>query len=214
MKQGTLIMLLAAGLLCGCTSGTHWKRQAYAFSLPAVTPGTNVPGTLVALSRVSISPMFQSRSFTYRTGENSYQQDPYAEFLIPPERALAEAIRDWMSASGVFGRLVEPGSGLTPALTVEVSVRELYADLRNPGQPVGRMVIHLVCYQVKDGAPGRTVLDTVSAHEAPLARKNPGALMTAWDADLREILQEIGAEYAKAAGAGVPPSVGRVTVEK
>jgi cholesterol transport system auxiliary component len=208
MKQVALILLFAAGLLCGCASGTRWKRQAYAFSLPAVTPGTNVPRTLVALNRVSISPIFQSRSFTYRIGENSYQQDPYAEFLIPPERALAEAVRAWMSASGVFGRVVEPGSGLRPALTVEVSICELYGDLRKPAQPVGRMGIHFVCYQVKEGAPGRIVLDTVRAHEAPLARKTPGALMAAWDADLREILKEIGSEYAKAAGAGVPPSVG------
>jgi len=59
------------------------------------------------------------------------------------------------------------------------------------------MEIRFICYEVKDGDPGRIVLDKVCAHETPLARKAAGALMAAWDADLREIMEEIGAEYAK-----------------
>src|SRR6185436_4572509 len=135
---------------------------------------------LVALSRVSISPLFQSRSFTYRKAENTYEQDPYAGFLVPPERALAEPIRAWMRASGVFGRVLEPGSGLTATLVAEVSVNQLYGDLRQASGPVGTMEIRFICYEVKDGEPGRIVLDRVFAHETPLARKTPDALMAAW----------------------------------
>src|SRR6185503_20942917 len=117
-------LLLAAGIFAGCASDPKWKRQVFAFSLPAdpTTTTTNAQTHIVALNRVSISPLFQSRSFTYRKGENAYEQDPYAGFLVPPERALGEPIRAWMRASGVFGRVVEPGSGLTPTLVAEVSV--------------------------------------------------------------------------------------------
>jgi hypothetical protein len=191
-------LLLTAGIFVGCASDPKWKRQAFAFSLPADPPTTNVNPHIVALSRVSISPLFQSRSFTYRKAEYTYEQDPYAGFLIPPERALAETIRAWMRASGVFGRVVEPGSGLTPTLLAEVSVNELYGDFRDASRPVGTMEIHFICYEVKDGEPGRITLDRVCAHETPLARKTPDALMAAWDADLREIMQEINLEYAKA----------------
>ena len=59
------------------------------------------------------------------------------------------------------------------------------------------MTIHFICYEVKDGDPGRIVLDRVCAHETPLARKTPNALMTAWDADLRQIMGEINSEYSK-----------------
>jgi ABC-type uncharacterized transport system auxiliary subunit len=191
-------MLLAAAILCGCASNPGWKRRAFAFSLPADLPVTNAPTNIVALNRVSISPLFQSRSFTYRTANNTYEQDPYAGFLIPPERALAEPIRAWIRGSGVFGRLVEPGSGLTPTLVAEVSVNELYADFRKPSQPVATMEIHFIFYEVKDGTPGRVVLDKVCAHETHLTGKTPDALMAAWDADLREIIEEINSEYAKA----------------
>jgi ABC-type uncharacterized transport system auxiliary subunit len=191
-------LLLIAGIFVGCASEPRWKRQAFAFSLPADPPTTNAQTKLVALRRVSISPLFQSRSFTYRTAENSYKQDPYAGFLTPPERALAEPIRALMRASGVFGRVVEPGSGLTPTLVAEVSVNQLYGDFRKASQPVGTMEIHFICYEVKDGAAGRVILDKVCARETPLSRKTPDALMAAWDAALREIMEEINAEYANA----------------
>jgi len=190
--------ILAVAILCGCAVGPEWKRRVFAFSLPGDPPITNAQTNMVALSRVSISPLFQSRSFTYRKAENTYEQDPYAGFLVPPERALAEPIRAWMRASGVFGRVVEPGSGLRPTLVAEVSVNQLYGDLRQASRPVGTMEIHFICYEVKDGDPGRIVLDRICAHETPLARKTPDALMAAWDADLREIMEEINSEYAKA----------------
>jgi cholesterol transport system auxiliary component len=192
------ICVAAAIFWCGCASNPGWKRRAFAFSWPADPPATNPRTNIVALNRVSISPLFQSRSFTYRTADNTYEQDPYAGFLIPPERALAEPIRAWIRGSGVFGRLVEPGSGLTPTLVAEVSVNELYADFRKPSRPVGTMEIHFLFYEVTDGTPGRVVLDKVCAHETPLTRKTPDALMAAWDADLREIIEEINSEYAKA----------------
>ena len=191
-------LLLAACVLVGCASNPRWKRQVFAFSLPADPPTTNAQTNIVALSRVSISPLFQNRSFTYRTAENTYELDPYAGFLVPPERTLAGPIRAWMRASGVFGRVAEPGSGLTPTLVAEVSVNELYGDLRQASRPVGTMEIHFICYEVKDGDPGRIVLDRVCARETPLARKTPNALMAAWDADLREIMGEINSEYSKA----------------
>lgn len=190
------IWILVMGF-CGCASGPNWKRQAFAFSVPADPPTTNAIEKIAGLSRVSVSPIFQSRSFTYRTGENSYEQDPYAAFLIPPERALAESIRAWMRAGGAFGKVTEPGSGLSPTLVLEASVDVLYGDFRKPSQPVGTMGIHFVCFEVQDGALRRLVLDTYCSRETPLARKTPAALMAAWDADLRQIMNEINSQYAK-----------------
>jgi ABC-type uncharacterized transport system auxiliary subunit len=190
-------LTLALAVLCGCSSGGGWQRQLFAFSLPASAPRTNASVNIVALTRVSISPLFQHRSFTYRTAENTYKQDPYAGFLIPPERALAESIRAFMRESGVFGRVVDPGSGLTPTLVAEVSINELYGDFRQASQMVGKMEIHFTCYEIKDGSPGRIMLDKLYAHSTPLAEKTANAVMAAWDTDLREIMGEINSEYAK-----------------
>jgi cholesterol transport system auxiliary component len=202
MRVVTPIVLLAA-VLYGCSSGPNWKRQAFAFSLPADAPVTNAPPTVVALNRVSISPLFQSRSFTYRTADNTYEQDPYAGFLIPPERSLAESIRAWMRASGAFGRVLEAGRAIMPTLTVEVSIQELYADFRKPSQPVAIMALHFMCYESQDGVPRRIVLDKFCTRETPLASKTPAAVIAAWDTDLRQIMQEIDSEYGKALGSNL-----------
>ena len=201
MKALAFILMLAA-MACGCASEPGWKRQAFAFSLPADPPTTNSTQKITALSRVSISPLFQSRSFTYRTGENSYEQDPYAGFLIPPERALAESIRASMRASGTFGSVLETGSGITPTLIMEISINELYGDFRKPSEPLGTMGLHVICCEVHDDLPRRVVFDKFCSHQTPLARKTPGALMAAWDADLREIINEINSEYAKTSSNG------------
>jgi len=114
------------------------------------------------------------------------------------DRAVpTEAVRAEMRASGAFGRVLDPGSGLAPTLRMEVYIDELYGDFRNPSHPVGKMGIHFLCYEVKEGVPGRIVLDRVCVRQTPLARKTPGALIAAWEADLREIMNEISAEYAR-----------------
>jgi hypothetical protein len=191
-------MLFVAAILCGCVSSPRWTRQTFAFSPPSDPPATISNTNLVALRRVAISPLFQSRSFTYRTAENSYKQDPYAGFLIPPEQALAESIGASMRASGVFGRVVPPGRDLAPSLVAAVSVTQLYGDFRKPSQPVGTLEIHFICYEVNEGVPGCIVLDKVCAHETRMTARTPDALMAAWDVDLREIMEEINSAYIKA----------------
>jgi cholesterol transport system auxiliary component len=167
----------------------------YLFSAAADPPATNPTTNVIALSRVAISPLFQSRSFTYRTGENAYKQDPYAGFMIPPERALGEAIRSSMRASGVFGHVVEPGGSLVPNLAAEVFINELYGDFRNPSQPMGKMELHFICYEEEGGAAGNVIIDKVYARETQLKAKTPDALMAAWDIDLREIMKEMHSEF-------------------
>ena len=191
-------MLFVAAILCGCASGPRWTRQTFAFSLLSEPPATISNTNLVALRHMSISPLFQSRSFTYRTAGDSYEQDPYAGFLIPPEQALAEAMTASMRASGVFGRVVPPGGGLAPSLVAEVSVTQLYGDFRKRSQPSGTMEIHFICYDVNDGVPGRIVLDRLCAHETRMTARTPDALMAAWDVDLRQIMEEINSAYIKA----------------
>jgi ABC-type uncharacterized transport system auxiliary subunit len=196
--RNLVAMFISAAILCGCGSNPRWRTQTFAFSMPADPPRADAPTNIVALNRFSVSPLFQSRSFTYRTADNTYVQDPYAEFLVSPERAVAEPIRAWMRNSGALGRAVEAGSSLTPTVGVEATVTELCGDFRKTSQPVASMQIRFIVYQVNDGSPGPIMLDKVYACETPLARKTPAALMAAWDTDLREIMGEVESDYAKA----------------
>lgn len=62
---------------------------------------------------------------------------------------------------------------------------------------LGTLGMHVLCYAIQDGEPGQIVFDKYFLQETTLARKTPGALMAAWDEDLRQIMNQINSEYAK-----------------
>jgi uncharacterized lipoprotein YmbA len=197
MKRTVFLAVLAA-LIAGCSSGPGWKRQTFAFSAPAAQPVIATETNMVALRRVSISPLFQNRAFTYRTGENTYEQDPYASFLVAPDRALKEPLRASLAA---FGRVLEPGSSLPATLDAEVTIAELYADFRDPARPAGRLAAHVVVYRPGAEGPTAVVFDKLCSAQSAMSAKTPAGLMAAWDSCLREINQQIRSEYAKASAA-------------
>ena len=169
------------------------------FSLPdppAATAATNT----VALSHVAVSPLFQTRNFTYRTDEGVYRQDPYAGFLIDPDRALAEAIRGRMRAQGgAFGHVIEPGGEIVTTVNLEARVTELYGDLCKRDDCAGVMAIHFTIYEVNPDGPGRVLLDQTLTRRAPMSKHTPAALMAAWNEwTLLHILQQLQSDYAKA----------------
>ena len=191
------LVALAAAALCGCSSESAWKSQSFAFALP-VDPGAAATRTnVVALRRVTVAPLFQSRSFTYRTGENAYEHDPYAAFFIPPAQALEEPICAWLRASGAFGTVLEPGSGLTPSLVAEVAVNELYGDFRKSAAPAGALEIHFILYELARNGTGRVLLDKVCSHRTAIAKAAPTPLAAAWDEDLRTIMADINADLKR-----------------
>jgi ABC-type uncharacterized transport system auxiliary subunit len=200
MKHSQTICLgfFLACLLCGCGSNPVWKRESFAFTVPADPPASNSSTNIVVLRRVIVSPLFKSSSFTYRTAEDAYEQDPYAGFLVPPDRALTEPILAGLRAGGAFGRVAEPGSGLAPSIIAEATVTELDGDLRNAAHPVAEMEIHFIVYEAGEEAPGRVLLDKVCESHKPMDKHTPAALIAAWDADLHEITDELNSEYAKA----------------
>jgi len=192
-----VLLALAAAALCGCGSEPVWRSQSFAFALPTEPPAAASKTNVLAMRRVTVSPLFQSRSFTYRMAENSYEHDPYAGFFIPPARALEQPIGAWLRDGGAFGSVLEPGSGLTASLVAEVSINELYGDFRRPAQPAGTMEIHFVLYELKPDGTGRVLLDRVCARRTPMAKAAPAPLAAAWDADLRDIMTEINADLKR-----------------
>lgn len=191
--RNPLPLFALAALLCGCVSPSGWKHESFAFATPAPSPTNGASTNAIALGRVTVSPLFQGRAFTYRTGPDAYEQDPYAGFLIAPDRALAEPIRAWLRSSGAFGRVIEPGSALPASTLLEASIDELYGDFTAPGRLSAVMRIHFVLYSNGGEGPGPVILDRAFSHDALLKNKTPAALMAAWDDDLHAIMDQLAA---------------------
>jgi hypothetical protein len=197
MKTVLTAVILTA-LLCGCGSQPKWKKETFAFSTPTDPPAVNTGTNIIALNRVTVSPLFRSQDFTYRVGDDAYERDPYGAFLVPPERTLAETLRACMRCNKAFGKVDEPESGLIPNRIAEATVDELCGDFRSCAHPAGVLEIHFVIYEANDGVAGRVLLDKTYAEQTLLPKKSPAALMTAWETDLRKIMEKLDSDYAKA----------------
>jgi len=152
-----------------------------------------------------VAAPFDSQSFIYRTGEFSYERDPYAGFLVPPEESLAEPLRGYLRNSSLFREVTEPGSAIAPDILGEISVTQLYGDFRDRSQPAAVIAMHLTFSRAPPGAPGKVFFEKDYSLRVPLHARTAPALMAGWNTALTEIVaqvcKDLRAELARTAGA-------------
>jgi ABC-type uncharacterized transport system auxiliary subunit len=184
-------MLLAIMLLSGCLSRPSLVRRSYTF--PAPTSGavaTPANGRVLAIRRLMIAAPFAGQSFVYRTGEFSYEQDPYAQFLVPPEESLAEPLQAYFRQAGSFSAMAEPGSALKPDTFVEIAVPELYGDFRTHAAPAAVLALRFVFFDASKGLPGRILSEKTYSRRIPLKARTAAAVMAGWNEALKQIMAE------------------------
>ena len=203
----SLLVIIAGfvSLLNGCLSRPSLVRQSFTFTTPAsqTAVGTN-SGRVLAVSQLTVAAPFAGPSFVYRTGEVSYEQDPYAQFLVPPADSLAEPIRGYLRNSGKFQTVLEPGSAQQPNLLVEIDVPQLYGDFRNHAAPAAVLAMHLVCFEASKGRPGKMLSQNTYSQKVPLQARTAAALMAGWNRALERIMSEAAAGLAAGASGPLP----------
>ena len=91
---------------------------------------------MLEIRTLQIAPPFDGRPLIYRTGEFSYQRDPYAGFLGLPAEGLVGPISEMLRRDGGFSEVVQPGSAVRPDTMVEITIYQLYGDIRKPEVPM------------------------------------------------------------------------------
>ena len=121
---------------CGCLSRPPLNEQTFAFSTPAL-PATKGPAShrVLGIKSLQIAPPFDGRSLIYRTGEFAYQRDPYAGFLGLPAEGLVAPVSEMLRQDGCFSAVVEAGSAVQPDTLVEITINQLYGDIRKRKVP-------------------------------------------------------------------------------
>ena len=194
---GARIALLAGVcLLCGCLSRPYLNKQTFVFEIPP-TPTPNPAAKthrVVAIRTSRVAAPFDGRSLVYRTGEFSYESDPYAEFLVSSAESLLFPIRGWMREAGYFDAVVEPGSARKPDTMAEISVLQLYGDFRQPRDASAVLTIRFVLFDSPRGVPGNLILEREYSRRIPLKARTAGALMAGWNEALVQILAQFGAD--------------------
>ncbi|PWU19650.1 MAG: hypothetical protein C5B50_05935 [Verrucomicrobia bacterium] len=205
---GCLMMLVA--ILTGCLSRPNLAPQSFTFSAP--DEGAHFPPTgktkdaqkgaqhsndVLEIKKITVAAPFAGQSFVYRTGDVSFEQDPYAQFLVSPEESLAEPLRECFRKSAKFSAVTEPGSAQRSTLSAELTVNELYGDFRDRAQPAAVLAIRLVLFDSKSRS---VVLEKDYSRRIPLKARTAAAVMAGWNEALEQIAGEAVASFRQGGG--------------
>jgi ABC-type uncharacterized transport system auxiliary subunit len=190
----TVSGLIAILLLCGCASRKHWKRESFAFTAPPAEAGLAAHTNVLSLQRVTVSPLFAGQPFVYRAGENSYEKDFYAEFLVAPNQMLEQCLRTWLRNGHAFADVLDPGSNLKSSCSMEISVSQLYGDFQKPDKHFAVLQLRFLLYSNEPPNRGRVLWEQERSKRVAFAPRSPAALVKSWNTALQEIMGEINPE--------------------
>ncbi len=204
IRRGLLPLLALAMLFTGCLSRPALTKQDFGFATPSATNGPGRNNRVLGIRRIEVAPPFDGQSLIYRTGEFSYERDPYAEFLVPPAQSLEEPIRAWFRADGVFRSVAEPGSALQPDILVEIFVDHLYGDFRNRTRGAAVLSARFIFFAAVNGSPGKALLQKEYSKDVPLRARTAAALVAGWNQELKDILAQVSGDLkAEPQAAGI-----------
>jgi cholesterol transport system auxiliary component len=192
------VLLASICVLTGCLSRPYLKKETFVFDTP-VAATTNVidANHVLGIRSLKIAAPFEGRSLVYRTGEFSFERDPYAEFLEPPAEELMSPLREWFRSNAGFSAVVDAGSVLKSDTLVEISVSQLFGDFRQPDHPAAILTMRFVFLDAPNGVPGKAILDQEYSRSIPLKAPAASALMEGWNQALAEILAEVSSDLAR-----------------
>lgn len=189
-----VVLVAAAFTLSGCLSKPSLNKQTFVFTAPVST--NDVSGThVLGIKSLRISPPFDGRALIYRTGEFTYQRDPYAEFLSRPAELLIAPVSQMLQGQGCFSAVVEPSGAMKPDTLVQIHISELYGDIRKPGNPGAVLSMNVLFIEATNGMPGRVILQKNESRWIPMKSAAPTALMEGWNRALVEIFADVVSDF-------------------
>jgi hypothetical protein len=193
-----IALLVAICLLTGCLARPHLEKESFHFALPPRPANAAAKGSRVLRVRsLQVAPPFDGRALVYRTGESTYDRDPYAEFLVPPaEDLLAPVCKRWREA-GTFESVSEDGSALKPDTLVEIHTAQLYGDFRQPENASAVLTMRFVFFDAPNDLPEKVMLEQEYSRSIPLRARTAAALVEGWNQALAQMLDAAAQDFGR-----------------
>ena len=128
-------MLLTSVLLAGCSvlpAQPYQQRRDWPL-LPrraeALPPRPN--GRTVLLRTMAAAPGLDARGIQFLRPDGSLNTDYYEQWISPPNQAMEEGLRRWLSDSGLFAAVVATGTRVEPGLILETELTTLVVDTKS-----------------------------------------------------------------------------------
>lgn len=180
--KAAAVVLLATALPAACSGlkTPYPARELFAITVPSSASGggaTAADGTL-RVESVRIAPPFDQRSLAYRIGTERYEFDYYRQFVSDPSALLTGETVRYLSGTGRFGTVLDPGSTAQASHWLETSIESFYGDFRDPAHPTAVVRARFFLINVSQGA-STVVGDWTAESTVPLATAAPEALPAA-----------------------------------
>ena len=200
MRPGAVTALVAAGAL-SCLSRPALVPQLFTLDPPmerATSPSGR--GRAVVVRRVIVAAPFEGRELVYRTGAYRLERDPYATLVATPAALLTDAVRDHLGQAGFVREVADPSEA--PPLPMDVDLRELSGDFIHPEQPAA---VIIVAFEVSPAGAVSPIFRKVYARRSVLSHRTADAVVTAWNAELADVLDELERDLDAALPRSAPP---------
>jgi len=194
-----IILFAAVCLLTGCLAKPHLEKQSFIFALPPQSaPGGASGNRVLRVRTLQVAPPYEGRALVYRTGEFSYDRDPYAEFLVAPADGLIAVVCNRWRQDGAFSAVSEGSSALKPDTLVEIHVEQLYGDFRPAEKAAAVLTMRFVFFDAPNGLPEKVMLEREYSQSIPLQERTPTALLEGWNQALAQILDSAALDFRRA----------------
>ena len=187
LALSTLIIMLMAFAGCGSRAALNQRHFL-------LEPSRNIPqqktakNIILDIKSFNIDRPFSAKSFVYRKSQAEYETDFYNQFLISPDDMITEKTRIWLTRSGLFKSVLEPGSYASPTHVLEGNIMALYGDFRDMANPKAAMSIRFFVIKLLDKD---TVFGKTYDAQSKVESKNAESLVKAFDECLANILANL-----------------------
>lgn len=183
-------LMIVSMVLSGCGS----NRIAYNQRKFVLETSRNSPqrktgkNAILNVQSLSIDIAFSTKNFVYRKGQSEYETDFYNQFLIKPDDMITEKTRNWLSESGLFKWVLEPGSYTDATHVLEGNIIALYGDFRDELSPKATMKIRVFLVELPEKS---VVFGKTYEVVSEIKSKTAESLVEAFDQCLVNILSDL-----------------------
>jgi ABC-type uncharacterized transport system auxiliary subunit len=181
--------MFVSAVLYGCGSRTALNQRIFLLEVSRDLPRHKTSKDVILdVAQFSIDAAFSTKSFVYRKSQSEYETDFYNQFLIRPEEMITEKTRRWLSESGLFKLVLEPGSYTNATHSLEGNIIALYGDFSNESQPKATMGI---CFFVVKLSEKSVVFGKTYSAVSDVETRTAEAVIAAFDKCLTTILSDL-----------------------
>jgi len=187
------VSISAICLTAGCVNLSRDYPIRTFYVLEAKPEKANPPnpdGPVVQIQLFRASPGFSSSEFVYRTGELTYESDPYNAFFTLPSDQIRAVTSQWLQDSGKASALLDRSSRLRPTNIIEGNLIALYGDFADEENPLAVMEVEFLLMDIRPLEP-RIIFSKTYREEIPITESTPQALVIGWDEALKKILSSL-----------------------